>query len=87
MLWPPQDAKYVTAMLPLVVPAVCGAKETERIVPCRGSKVRGRLGPAKLNPVPDVVTSEIVTVDFPLLVTPSGTIRVLPTCTFPTLTL
>lgn len=56
VLWPPQYARHETAMLPLLVPAVCGVKETDSVVPCRGAKVMGRLGPAKLNPVPDVVT-------------------------------
>lgn len=55
-LWPPQYAKHETTMLPLLVPAVCGVKETDSVVRCSGAKVMGRLGPAKLNPGPDVVT-------------------------------
>ena len=45
------------------------------------------MGPAKPKPVPDTVAREMVILDLPVLATPTGTIRVLPTCTLPKLTL
>ena len=53
MLWPPQEAQPEKVRLPLRVPAVCGEKETDKFAVCCGAKVIGRLGPAKLKPVPD----------------------------------
>lgn len=74
-------------MLPLTLPAAWGAKETDKLVVCFGHSVIGRLGPAKLKPVPDIVTRETVMFDLPVLLTLTGMIWVLPTCTFPKLTL
>ena len=73
--------------LPLTLPAALGAKETDKLALCFAPKVMGRLGPAKAKPVPEAVAREMVILDLPVLVTPTGTILVLPTCTFPKLTL
>ena len=43
----------------------------------------GRLGPAKLNAVPETVACEIVMVCLPVFVTATGTITLFPTCRLP----
>jgi hypothetical protein len=47
--------------------------------------VIGRFGPTKLNPVPEATACEIVSVDFPVLLTAAERMVVLPTCTPPKL--
>lgn len=84
--WPPEAAQYVTLILPVNEPAVCGVKETERFALCCELKVIGRLGPTKAKAVPDMETFTIFNFDFPVLVTVAGMIRLLPTCTLPKLT-
>ena len=49
-----------TDMLPCAAPAAWGAKLTERLVLCSGARVIGKLGPLKLNPVPETDTCEMV---------------------------
>jgi hypothetical protein len=47
---PPQEAPYETFRLPVKLPAVWGANETDKRALSCGATVMGRLGPAKLNP-------------------------------------
>jgi hypothetical protein len=54
------DAFDVTAMLPLNVPEVCGAKVTLNEVLCPAVKVSGVVIPEMLKPVPVAVACEIV---------------------------
>lgn len=49
--------------------------------------MRGRLGPAKLKPVPETIAWEIVMLDFPVLLIAMGAMELLPTCTLPKFTL
>ena len=86
MLLPPQEAQYETFKLPVTLPAVWGAKETDKLALCCGATVMGRLGPAKLNPVPEIVALESVTLCLPVLLTATGMITLLPTCTLPNAT-
>ena len=83
MFLPPHEAPYVMLKLPLTLPAVRGANETDKFALCWGATAMGRLGPEKLNPVPETVACEIVTVCLPVLVTATGLIKLLPTCTVP----
>ena len=73
-------------MLPPTLPVAWGAKETDKFAFCFGDRVMGKLGPAKLKPVPDIATREMVRFVLPVLTMPTGTIWMLPTCTFPKLT-
>lgn len=52
---PPQEAQYETFRLPVMLPEVWGVKETDKLALCCGATVKGRLGPAKPNPVPETV--------------------------------
>jgi hypothetical protein len=52
---PPQEAQYDTFRLPVTLPAVWGAKETDKLVLRCGATVRGRLGATKLNPAPETL--------------------------------
>lgn len=55
-------------MLPLLVPVDCGAKFTFTDLLCPAGRVRGRLRPLALKPVPVAVICEIVTLDAPELI-------------------
>ncbi len=71
--------------LPATAPAACGANDTDRLaLPFEGIEI-GRLGPTKLNPLPDVVACEIIIVYLLELVIEMGMIRLLPTAMVPKL--
>ena len=58
-----------------------------KVTLCPLFRLRGKLRPYKLNPVPDTVACEIVIVELPELVNVSCWVRLLPTWTLPKLTL
>ena len=87
MFFPPQDPENVTLSDPLKLPAACGENVTFKLVDCGGDKVTARLGPAKMKPVPEATACEIVRVDFPVLLTATGTVALLPIWILPKLTL
>lgn len=80
VLCPPQDAEPDTLRVPLRIPAICGAKHTYRLTVCCGARVIGRLGLAKVNPVPETV-AEIVALALYVFVIATGKIWLFPTCT------
>ena len=58
-----------------------------KVTLCPLFRLRGKLRPYKLNPVPDTVACEIVIVELPELVNVSCWVRLLPTWILPKLTL
>jgi len=76
--WPPEmpvpdsamvragfEAFEAIAIPPLVLPATFGVKRTLKVTLCPLLRLKGRLKPLKLKPVPVIVACEIVTVEFP----------------------
>jgi hypothetical protein len=81
--FPPQEAEYEMLRFPMMLPAVCGANNIDKLMVFCGATVIGRLGPTKLNPLPETVACEIMMVCLPVFVTATGTITLFPTCTLP----
>lgn len=50
---------------------------------CRGARLKGGLGPAKLNPLPLTAMLEITSVVLPGLLTETANVLLPPTCTVP----
>ena len=80
-------ALLATEMLPLALPAAVGAKVTFTVAVCPGVSVVLALTPLALYPVPEALTLEIVTLEFPLLVSVRPSELLPPTFTFPKLKL
>ena len=76
-----------TDTLPLALPAVVGANVTSSVAVWLGVSVVPAFTPLALNPVPEGVTLEIVTLEFPLLVKVTLNVLLLPSFTFPKLKL
>ena len=66
------EASLVRVILPVGVPAVVGANITLNDLLAPAAKVKGKVIPLRLNPVPEAVACEMVTLDPPLLVTVSA---------------
>jgi hypothetical protein len=73
--------------LPVTLPAAVGAKVTLKSVFCPADRVRGRVGPLILKPVPVTESWGMVTLPVPVLVRITGSVLLLPTTTLPKLTL
>ena len=73
--------------VPLAAPAAVGVKMALKVVDWPALRVIGKVGPVKLNPLPDAAALETVTVWPPLLVTATETVLLLPTVTLPKLAL
>jgi len=83
----PMPVQLTTDTLPVALPLVCGENITDKLaLPC-GSRVIGKPGPAKLNPIPVTVACEMVRFDLPLLLTAINNVRLLPVWTLPKFTL
>jgi len=80
-------ALLATKTLPVGFPAAVGAKATFSVADWPGVNVVLPLTPFALYPLPVVVTPEIVTLEFPLLVKVTFSEPLLPTFTFPKLKL
>src|ERR1700704_2127274 len=80
-------ASEVIVRLPVLLPAATGVNTALKVAVCPAPTVTGRFGPLKLKPLPVADALEIVTVEPPLLVTVTATDLLLPTVTFPKLTL
>jgi hypothetical protein len=80
-------ALLATEILPVGLPATVGAKATFSVADCPGVSVVLAVTPLVLYPPPVVVTPEIVTLEFPLLVKVTFSEPLLPTFTFPKLKL
>jgi hypothetical protein len=72
---------------PLAAPAAVGAKMALKAVDCPALRVSGKVGPVKLNPLPDAVALDTVTATPPAFVTVTDAALLLPTVTLPKLAL
>jgi len=75
------EASLVTVTLPELSPAAAGAKVTFRVAFCPGVKIWPDETPLAVYPAPEMVTFEIVTLEFPPLVKTTGRVLLLPTLT------
>jgi hypothetical protein len=73
--------------VPLAAPAVVGAKMALKAVDCPALRISGKVGPVKLNRLPDAAALDIVTATPPVFVTVTDTVLLLPTVTLPKLAL
>ncbi len=71
--------------VPLAAPAAAGAKMALKAVDCPALRVSGKMGPVKLNPLPDAAALDTVTATPPVFVTLTDTVLLLPTVTLPKL--
>jgi hypothetical protein len=76
-------ALLTTVTLPFTPPEFEGEKTTCNVAIWLGPNVKPDETPFALNPVPDVVTLEIVTFEFPLFVSVTFKVLLLPSFTFP----
>jgi len=79
-------ALLVTVRLPDALPAAPGLNVTETLADWFGVNV-SFAPPLSLNPDPDAVMVEMLTLEFPVFVTLIVCVALLPTVTFPKLTL
>lgn len=68
---------------PVAAPAAVGVKTALNVALWLAVRVIGRVGPVKLNPVPDATALEMVTLSPPVLVTTTATDLLVPTLTLP----
>lgn len=73
--------------VPDAPPAACGVNVAVRVAFWPGFTVAGRLRPLTANPVPDADAAEIVSAAVPVLLNVTDCEPVVPTATFPKLTL
>src|SRR2546422_6454963 len=73
--------------VPLALPVAEGANCAVKVVFCPAASVSGRDKPLMLKPVPEALAAERVTLAVPELVNVTGFDPLLPTRTFPKLTL
>src|SRR5438445_5505305 len=80
-------ALLVMEAVPLALPVADGANCAVKVVFCPAASVSGRDKPLMLNPVPEALAAERVTLAVPELVNVTVCDPLLPTRTFPKLTL
>src|SRR3989442_1170131 len=80
-------ALLTSETLPVTLPVLAGAKTTLKAVFCPGARVRGRLSPPTLRPLPETLTCETVTLALPKLDSGNPDTFPVPTPTFPKLAL
>jgi hypothetical protein len=78
-------ALLATDTLPVVFPALDGAKVVVNDAVCPGAMMSPEEMPVALNPAPEMVTLEIVTGEFPAFVSVTALVLLLDTFTFPKL--
>src|SRR5947209_6233443 len=61
-------ALLTSETLPVMLPVLAGAKTTLKVVFCPGARVRGKLSPPTLRPLPETWAWETVTLALPELV-------------------
>jgi hypothetical protein len=76
-------ALLVMVILPVKLPAVVGANFAVKEVFCPGFRVTGVVNPVMLNPAPDAVAAEIVTLAVPEFVSVTDTEALAPVSTLP----
>jgi hypothetical protein len=72
---------------PPAAPAAVGAKMALKAVDCPALRVSGKVGPVKLNALPDAAALDIVAATPPVFVTVTDTVLLVPTVTLPKLAL
>ena len=77
----------VMETLPLMLPVAGGANCALKVVFCPAARVSGRDKPLMVNPVPEALAAEMVTLAVPELLNVMGCVPLLPTSTFPKLKL
>jgi len=80
---PPRDLWATTDIPPAAIPPVSGENVTLKLTLCCGARVKGKVGPEKLKPVPVTLSWKIVRLVLPLLLTETGSVLLLPTVTSP----
>jgi hypothetical protein len=80
------EAFDTSAMLPVSAPAAAGANVTLKVKVCPAERVKGKLNPLMVNPVPLKLAWDTVTLAPPELVRVAFSVLLLPTCTLPKLT-
>src|SRR5437879_1670723 len=80
-------ALLTSETLPVMLPVLAGAKTTLKVVFCPGVRVRGRLSPPTLRPLPETLAWETVTLALPELVRVKAKVLRVPTPTLPKLAL
>ena len=78
-------ALLVTVTLPVTLPAEAGAKATLNEVVCPAARVTGKPIGDRLKPVPLAVICEMVTLAFPVLLTVTVCVALVPMARFPKL--
>ena len=81
------EALLTKEICPEALPADAGANCVVYVELCPGVRVSGRVMPLPLKPVPEVVIDEIVRFAFPVFVTTTDCVPLVPTVMFPKLTL
>ena len=77
----------VMATFPLTAPPAVGANCTLKVALCPAVRVRGKVSPLSVKPVPVAAAAEMVRLDPPEFVRVSVNVFELPTPTFPKLKL
>src|SRR5205807_621378 len=68
LVFPTRRSSDLSETLPVMLPLLAGAKTTLKFVFCPGVRVRGRLSPPTLRPLPETLAWETVTLALPELV-------------------
>jgi hypothetical protein len=76
-------ALLATNTLPVTEPAAVGAKFILNVALCPAVKLSGAVIPLAVKPAPEVLISEMLTLEFPVLVSVTVLLLLLPTFTFP----
>lgn len=77
----------MTVKLPIAFPTVIGANATDMLMDFCGAKVTGKVGPARLKPVPETDAFDTVRLNLVAFVMATDSISTLLTCTLPKLML
>ena len=77
------EASLVMATLPLIDPLVCGANCTLKLFACPAARLKGKLSPVMLYPLPLAAAWLIFTVVPPEFVSVTESVWLVPVCTFP----
>jgi len=78
-----EAALLETVVLPVTLPAAAGAKVTLKVTLCPGDTISPVEIPPAVNPAPDILTPEIVIVEFPAFVKVTPCTELLPVLTAP----
>jgi hypothetical protein len=78
-------ASLVKDALPVVLFASRGVNSTANPTDCPGVRVIGKVSPLTLKPTPVTILCEMVAREFPVLLSKTDCVPLLPTATFPKL--